>query len=139
MIAKNEILGKTEEKDLTDVQRKWFAILYVRLNRLRERYGKPMLITSGFRTTIDHTRVYQELAQKRKVEFDASKIPWGSAHLKCAAVDIADDKARTLFQWCQDNEAFLEEVGLWVEEKDDQARVHFQVYPPVSGHRFFKP
>lgn len=113
-------------------------ILLAKINLVRTKWGKPMIVTSGFRSLEDHIRIYKELAEKHNKEFDESKVPMGSQHLKFAAVDILDLDG-SLYKWCQENEAFLVEVGLWCEIKDSEKRVHFQIYAPKSGDRFFKP
>lgn len=111
-------------------------ILLERINLIRTAWGKPMTVTSGFRSLEDHKRIYMDLAKKRGTE--NIRIPMGSAHLKGCACDISDPDGK-LYEWCQKNISKLEEAKLWCEEKDDQARVHFQIYPPASGKRFFKP
>lgn len=136
MITMNELLkGKTIPSEYTAN----FQELFEKINKIREAYGRLMLVNSCFRSKDDQIRVYKQLAVSRGVPFDETTIPWGSAHLKAAAVDIADDTNYTLYNWCVDNIKVLEEVGLWCETKDDQHRVHFQIYPPKSGSRFFKP
>jgi hypothetical protein len=110
--------------------------LLIKINKIREAYGKPMTVTSGFRRLSDHIRIYSELAHKRGIPFDQAKVPMGSSHLSFMAVDIADPDG-DLYDWCQNNVSILEQVGLWCEAKDDQARVHFQITPPKSGKRFF--
>jgi len=97
-----------------------------------------MLVTSGYRTMQDHLRVYSQIAAKRGVDFDPKKVPMGSQHLSGGAVDISDPDGK-LHEWCKENIKLLEEAELWCEEKDDQKRVHFQINPPRSGKRFFKP
>lgn len=118
------------------------AILLPRMNQVRELWGKPMMVTSGFRSMADHIRIYKELAAKRKQPYDQAKVPMGSKHLSGSAVDIADPDGK-LFVWCKANEKTLESIGLWCEEKDDQKRVHFQCCPYGSWKPgktiFFKP
>lgn len=97
-----------------------------------------MSVTSGYRSDVDHIRIYKELAAKRKETFNKDKIPWGSLHLVGAAVDISDPD-RKLFDWCKANIKILEDAELWCEEADDQPRVHFQIRSPKSGKRFFYP
>ena len=123
---------------VNEEQEKNSLILLVRINQVRAKWGKPMIVTSGLRSLEDHIRIYKEIAEKSKKEFDESKVPMGSLHLKFAAVDISDPDG-SLYDWCVSNKAFLAEVGLWMEIKDSQKRVHFQIYPPKSGDRFFKP
>lgn len=106
--------------------------LLIRINKIRMALNKPMTVTSGYRSEQDQLRIYRA----RKVPDD--KIPMGSCHLKGAACDISDPDG-SLYDWCQANEALLEAVGLWCEVKDEQKRVHFQIFAPKSGARFFKP
>lgn len=136
MIKMTELNPKNHE--LTTEQHDNLVILHEKINKIRNLWGKPMVVTSGFRSKEDHLRVYRNIANKRDQKFDETKVPMGSMHLKGAACDISDPDG-SLFQWCKDNVDKLEEVGLWCEEKDDQARVHFQIYPPKSGKRFFYP
>ena len=138
MITLRELLHGTDFKVLNAEQLSNINVLMARINVIREAWGKPMTVTSGFRTKEDHIRVYEELAAKRHQPFDPDKVPMGSAHLSGSAVDIADPDGE-LLAWCKENEAELEKAQLWCEEKDDQPRVHFQIYPPKSGKRFFHP
>ena len=138
MITLKELLGKTDYNSIPKDHQANIMILLERINKVRSALDKPMIITSGYRSKDDHIRIYKELATKRKEIFDEKKIPWGSSHLKGAAVDISDNNG-SLYEWCQKNEALLVEIGLWMEEKDDQKRVHFQIFAPASGKRFFKP
>jgi hypothetical protein len=63
----------------------------------------------------------------------------GSQHLKGAAIDIYDPK-KELQAWCLKNEALFGEIGLWMEDfKATPNWVHFQIYPPKSGKRWFLP
>lgn len=138
LITEKELLKNYKRENMPEDHQKNLDELLEKINKVRYAYNKPMSPTSGYRSKEDQIRIYKELAVKRKKEFKESDIPWGSAHLKGAAVDISDPKGE-LDQWCHDNEDKLAEIGLWMEEKDDQARVHFQIYPPASGKRWFKP
>lgn len=106
-------------------------VLLERLNIVRTLWAKPMTITSGLRTREDQIRIYKELAEKRGVPFRFEKIPWGSQHLIGAAGDVSDPDG-SLFAWCKAHEAELLNIGLWIEEKDDQHRVHFQIFQYAS-------
>lgn len=138
MITLPELLRGVDYRTLSSEQRENVDTLLARINVIRTAWAKPMTVTSGFRSKNDHLRIYKEIAVKRGVVFDASKIPWRSAHLMAAAVDIADPDGK-LYDWCVANEALLVKTGLWCEVKDDQPRVHFQIWAPASGKRFFHP
>lgn len=113
--------------------------LLTRMNKVRDTWGKPMTVTSGYRSMQDHLRIYSKINAERTAKgLPALSIPRSSKHLIGAAVDISDPDG-SLYQWCQDNEVLLVTIGLWLEVKDDQKRVHFQIFPPKSGNRFFKP
>ncbi len=117
---------------LTPEQETNITILHERMNKVREAYGKPMTVTSGVRSLEHHIAVY-----KRKGITDPKLIPMASNHLKAAACDIADSSGE-LYKWCKENEALLAEIGLWMEE-GTKGWVHFQVFPPKSGKRWFLP
>ncbi len=138
LITFEELLKGTKLETIPAEHQANLKELHKRINLIRQAYGKGMTPTSGYRSKEDHIRVYKELAIKRNVQFDETKIPWGSQHLKGAAVDISDPDGK-LYAWTEQNTKLLEEIGLWCEVKDDQRRVHYQIYPPKSGNRFFKP
>lgn len=105
------------------------TILIERLSLIREAYGRPMIITSGYRSKEDQMRIYAG-----KV-----KVPMGSAHLIGAAADVSD-RDRSLAGFCYANISLLEKVGLWCEDPTRTPTwLHFQIYPPASGSRFFLP
>jgi len=108
------------------------AKLIVKINKVRDAFGRPMIVTSGFRSMEEHERIY-------KKEIAAGKyVPRSSKHLSCEAVDIYDPD-RILQKWCIENENLLAEIGLWMEDFIHTPRwVHFQIVPPASGKRFFK-
>lgn len=138
MISLKELLKGKDFSSLPQEHQANMMELLLRINKVRSAYGRPMTVTSGYRAKEDHIRIYKELAIKRGTKFDETKIPWGSQHLKASAVDISDPDGK-LFEWTKQNEKLMESIGLWIEEKDDQKRVHYQIYPPKSGKRFFKP
>lgn len=138
MITFKELISPYNLADIPHSHQLNLDELLKRINVIRQKWGKPMNITSGYRTEQDHYRIYKQLAEKRKETYDKTKVPMGSSHLKGAAVDISDPDFK-LYDWCFANQQILEQVGLWCEIKDDQKRVHFQIFPPKSGKRFFKP
>lgn len=133
-ISLKELIKDTKFDSLSKEIRDNLMNLLERINRVRDKWGKAMVVTSGLRTKADQIRVYKE-----KGITDEKKIPMGSQHLKGAAVDISDPK-KELQKWCTDNEKFLEEIGLWMEDFDATPTwVHFQIFKPASGKRWFKP
>lgn len=105
--------------------------LIVRVSAVRELFGRPMVVTSGLRSREDQERIYR----------NAKSVPYGSMHLIGAAVDIADrDKTLAGFVTSKDGLKLLEDVGLWIEDPSyTHSWVHFQIKPPKSGNRIFKP
>jgi hypothetical protein len=82
----------------------------------------------------EHLEIY-----RKKGITDQSKIPMKSRHLIGAAIDIYDPN-KILQSWVLSNVKVLEEVGLWCEDFSATPNwVHFQILPPASGKRFFKP
>lgn len=131
MIEKEEILkGKSCPPELE----KNLEELLLKMNKVRKAYGLPMIITSGYRSMEDHLRVY-----RNKGITDKSKIPMKSKHLFCQAVDVSDPNG-DLKKWIKENIKLMEEIGLWFEDFDATTNwVHFQIIPPASKNRFFRP
>lgn len=113
------------------------------VNALEEVYkkdgGKAFITTSGLRTKESQIRIYRDIAKKKGIEFDESKVPMGSKHISGQAIDIFDPKG-VLKKWLTDNEEYLEELGLYCEDfSATESWVHFQSVAPKSGKRFFIP
>ena len=134
MISFKEIAGNTPVSDIPWATQRNITDLQNAVNIIRAAWGKPMTVTSGYRTMQDHLRIYSE-----KGITDKSKIPMLSQHLFGNAVDIADASGE-LKAWVNANVNLLEKAGLWCESFDSTPTwVHFQRLPPKSGNRFFKP
>lgn len=135
MITLSELLkGKCSLSELDEATKKNLYELLDKINKVRDRYGYPMIVTSGYRTIEHHLEIY-----KKKGITDKSKIPMKSNHLTGCAVDISDPNGK-LQKWCLNNVEVLESVGLWCESFIfTRGWVHFQLNPPVSGRRFFMP
>ena len=131
----SELTGKIAFDDIQEWEIKEnLKILFGKINQIRDEWNNPMLVTSGFRSMDDHLRIYRE-----KGITDHSKIPMKSKHLFGQAVDISDPN-KELQGWCLNNENALEFIGLWCEDFESTPNwVHFQIVPPASGKRFFKP
>lgn len=127
-ITKEEILmGRVKESELSSELKSNLEILLKKMNELRSKYGKPMKVTSGYRSREDQIRIYKD-----KGITDVSKIPMKSKHLYCQAVDISDPN-KDLQKWCKQNESVLKEIGLWMEDFSATPNwVHFQVVPYAS-------
>lgn len=135
MITKDELLsGLAKESELTPELKNNLAELFAKINVIRTAYGKPMTVTSGYRSMKHHKEIYAA-----KGITDTSKIPMQSKHLYCQAVDIADGDGK-LKAWLSNNVQLLENAGLWCEDFSCTKQwLHFQTVPPKSGKRFFMP
>jgi uncharacterized protein YcbK (DUF882 family) len=124
----DELLNKKYKlEDQSEDIKNNLNILFEKSNKLRNIYGKPMIVTSGLRTTDDHLRIYKEKAEKAGIPFDESEVPMRSKHLYGQAVDIFDPNA-DLYNWCLSNEKILVEIGLWLEHRQGVWQ-HFQIVP----------
>lgn len=138
-ISKAELNPKNYPLD--EIQGSNIEDLFIKINKIRLAFNKPMVVTSGVRSKEQQINIYRDKAKNKEFPFengvfDLKKVPLASKHLIGAAVDIADNGE--LMKWCKANVKTLEEVGLWVEE-GTVGWVHFQTQPPRSGNRFFKP
>jgi len=109
----------------------------VKFNKLRAAYGKPLRVTSGYRSMERHLAIYAA-----KGITDKSKIPMKSNHLYGFAMDVVpvEDDIKHLQDWIIDNVKLMEEIGLWFEDfSATRTWVHCQIVPPKSGKRFFLP
>ncbi len=115
---------------LNDEQAKNLARLHDAMNQIRQKYGKPMLVTSGVRSVDDQKRIDGAHGRKPRL---------GSMHLRGAACDIWD-RDKHLWGWCMDNLAWLASIGVYLEDKSATPTwVHFQILAPASGNRIFLP
>lgn len=134
MITFNELIKGNSIADIPIAHQHNLEELLKKINVIRAAYGKPMTVTSGYRSMQDHLRIYST-----KGITDKSKIPMQSKHLYGQAVDISDADGK-LKEWVKVNVAKLEEAGLYCEDfAYTKTWLHFQILPPKSGKRFFIP
>jgi len=111
-------------------------LLLDKMNIVRKAYGKPMIVTSGLRSMPDHLRIYAN-----KGITDKAKIPMKSKHLFGQACDVADPDGK-FHKWCEANEDFLRETGVWLENRQGGWQ-HLQIVPfgsyKVGGTIWFNP
>lgn len=144
MIKLSEILdGEHLEEQSPEIQLSLCELVY-KMNIVRSKYGKPMTVTSGFRTTEHHCEIYKKKAALKQAPFldghyDDNKVPKQSKHLYGQAVDISD-KTGELKTWIQTNIKVISDLGFYFEDFSATSNwVHFQIVPPKSGSRFFLP
>ena len=134
MIYRKEIIPDEDYVELEEDIKSNINTLLEKINKLRAAYGRPMLVTSGFRTLEHHLAIYA-----KKGITDKKRIPMQSKHLYGQAIDIAD-QGGFLQDWIKKNEEFLEKLDLYMEDFSVTTNwVHFQIVPPKSGKRFFMP
>ena len=136
MITITELLsGQAKSiQDLPKAHRENLTELCRRMNIIRTAYGKPMIITSGYRSLKHHLEIYAA-----KGITDQKKIPMMSRHLIGYAADTLD-RHQELQAWCLGNVPLLKSTGIWIEDfSATPTWVHMQIVPPASGKRFFKP
>lgn len=124
MITREEVLmGRDKEYPLTPELETNLSRLLTALNKFRAAYGKPMLVTSGYRP-----------GKYNKAAGGAKK----SAHLTLEACDFSDPEGK-LASFCIQNLKLLAECGLWMESPaKTKGWVHLQIRS-VPGVRIFEP
>ena len=122
MITLKELLEDSDMALIAEQSNKDFSLLFYRINKIRELYGLPMIVTNCIRTWERHLRIYAD-----KGITDKNKIPLRSKHLFAQAVDILD-RDGGLYRWCIANEEELKVIGVWLE-KNTKGWVHFQIVP----------
>lgn len=137
MITMDEILkGRAKFSELSKDIQDNLTLLLNKANEFRNLWGKPVIITSGLRTMVDHLKIYSD-----KGITDPSKIPMKSKHLYGQAIDIADPKLE-ITAWFKANPAIQDQLNIYFEEGNTNW-VHMQIVPFGSykqgGTRWFKP
>jgi uncharacterized protein YcbK (DUF882 family) len=136
MISFRELLSGEMLNDVPIAHQHNLEELLKAVNLLRAEWGKPMIVTSGYRTMQKHLQIYS-----RKGITDRTLIPMKSKHLVGLAVDFADPTG-DLYQWAKDNEHILEKCGIWCES-GTVGWLHCQCVPYGSYEqgksRLFKP
>jgi uncharacterized protein YcbK (DUF882 family) len=137
-ITMKELLGENNLADLPQEHQENLLELLVVANKIRDAYGKPLIVSSGYRSMKEHLAIYA-----KKGITDVFKIPTRSQHLYGLAVDFADPKGN-LQKFIMDNQDLLEDLNIFLENFDYTATwTHLQIEPFKSykpgGLRFFKP
>lgn len=135
MITFKELLQDNQISDIPTNHQHNLEELLIAINIIRKAYGKPMTISSCYRSLQKHKDIYRAKG--------IINPPMGSQHLYGEAVDIYDPK-QELQSWVLSNLDMLEVAGLYCEDFSATPNwVHFQLrqfksYKP-GGTRFFKP
>jgi hypothetical protein len=121
---KEYLMGRDKTDPLTDEQKANMQALLEALDKLREAFGKPMHISSGYRP-----------ASVNKAVGGAKK----SNHMLCLACDFKDPTGE-IDEFCLDNLKLLKELGLYLESPNHTVGwCHVQLKAPSSGNRVFIP
>lgn len=117
--------GRDEKFPLTDEQEANLKALTAVLNKVREAYGLPMVISSCYRPAAINAAVG-----------GAKK----SNHLMCLAADIADKDGK-FTEWVMKNLDKVKECGVEAVEdpKYTVGWTHLQIVPVKSGKFVFVP
>ena len=140
-ITLKELLGDNELEDIPQEHQENLAKSYLLFLKFRDRFGSPMVITSGYRSREKQIAIYA-----KKGITDLSKIPFGSKHMSGEAFDVADPHG-LVRAFINDNPDFMDELNVFFEDFDSTSKptpwVHIQIKPFKSykkgGTRFFKP
>lgn len=136
-VTRNEITKGVEiEQEYEDNINTLILALNAFAERIDTYYGKhiPLIVNSGVRSKKDQIRIYNE-----KGITDINKIPMGSAHISCQAVDLRD-RDKLIRNFILDCPSVLEELDLYVEDFDATPTwTHIQTRRTSSGKRIFKP
>lgn len=125
MISRDEVLmGRDKQYPLTPELEVNLIKLLAALNKFRAVYGKPMVVSSGYRPGPFNA---------------AAKGAKHSNHMVCLACDFKDI-GNMLDEYCLNNQSILEECGLWLESpRSTPGWSHLQCTPPMSSKRVFEP
>lgn len=127
-ISKEELLkgrDKTYASDYTEEVSDNLDKLLIPLNKIRDAYGQAMVCTSGWRPESLNAGV-PGAAKKSK-------------HIIGLAADFSDPDGK-LMNWVLENLDMMKKLNIYMEDfRWTNSWVHFQLGPPVSGHRIFIP
>lgn len=133
MITLKELLSGNDFEKLPEEHKPNLNILLQKINIIRSNYGKPLIVSSGYRSLEHHKEIYKNKG------IPEDKIPMKSKHLSGEAVDIYDPR-QELQKWVLNNLTILEHAGLYCEDfAYTKNWIHFQIIPPASNKRFFIP
>lgn len=128
MIAKSELLQGRDLQfpyEYNDVISYNLDQLLIPMNKIRDAYGQPMIVNSGWRPN--------------SINSNTPGAAKNSKHCLGLACDIADPHGLVLV-WVLDNLQMLKDLNIYIEDPRWCPNwVHFGLGPPASGHRIFVP
>lgn len=118
------LMGRDKLAPLSSVLSANMEKLLIAANLIRDLYGKPLAVSSGYRPPTQNA---------------AAGGAGKSCHLTCEAIDFADPKG-DLARWLLANMDILEQARLYMESPMKTVGwVHLQTRAPRSGKRVFLP
>jgi hypothetical protein len=127
-ISKEELLkGRDQEfaSDYTQEISDNLDKLLIPLNKIRDAYGIPMTVNSGWRPP--------------SINAGTPGAATHSKHMLGLAADIADVDG-SLWAWVLENLQLMKDLGIYMEDRRyTPTWTHFGYGPPASGHRIFVP
>lgn len=118
------LMNRHIEYPLDDQLQQNLENLLIAVNKFRELYKNPMVISSGYRPGHYNTKA------------GGAK---NSAHKSLEAVDFVDN-SKKIKDFVKVNEKVLEECNLYMEHPDNTPTwCHLQIRKTLSGKRIFKP
>ena len=127
-ISKEELLGGRDQQyasDYTPEVSDNLDKLLIPLNKIRDAYGKPMIVNSGWRPP--------------SVNASTPGAATHSKHMLGLAADISDPDG-SLWAWVLQNLQLMKDNDIFMEDKRwTPSWVHFGLGGPASGHRIFVP
>jgi hypothetical protein len=128
MISKDELLKGRDTQypnDYNDTISSNLDSLLIPLNKIREAYGKPMTVNSGWRPP--------------SVNAATPGAATHSKHMIGLACDIADSNNEVM-NWVLANLQLMKDLNIYMEDfRWTPGWTHFQLGPPTSGKRIFIP
>ena len=138
MITLSELMGANSTSEIPLTAQQQLVELLVKVNKVREVWGKPMTVTSGFRSMQHHVDIYRTKALRAGKPFSQLQVPLGSRHLYGQAADFADDGS--LYKWLHEHPEVMEMADVY-GELNTQGWVHLQSVPfnsyRAGGTRWF--
>jgi len=127
-ISKQELLKGRDvqfQQDYTDVISANLDALLIPLNKIRDAYGQPMIVDSGWRPPEVNAKTPGAAKQ--------------SKHMLGLACDISDASGQ-LMNWVLANLDLMKQLNIYMEDfRWTPTWVHFQLGAPGSGKRIFVP
>ncbi len=100
-VSRDEVLmGRDKQSPLSDEQEQNLSVLLKKINEVRNKYGKPMYVSSGYRP-----------AAINAAKGGAKE----STHTLCMAVDFKDHDG-SIRKWVLENLQLFKDLGLYIED-----------------------